>query len=304
MSELIAGFIGLGTMGYPMANNLLKNGVALFVNDSIPSRADKFVSSFDNAKQATYTDIASSCEIVFLMLPSDSIVKKVLFAEDGLLSLVSRKAAKVSVIVDMSSIAPHESKYNAENLIKEGIEYLDAPVSGGEEKAIDGTLSFMVGGNMEVFNKVKPYLELMGSSATLIGETGSGSMTKLVNQVIVNNTIAAISEGFTLASKAGIPLDKVFYAIRGGLAGSRVLETKAPKMLSRDFSPGGSLSINMKDIGNVIDTARFLNCPVPYSSMLFDIMKTLKNRDLLKEDHSALIKYFEEMAGIKVISEK
>ena len=301
MSDLKVGFIGLGTMGFPMASNLLAKGIPLLVNDIACSRAEALTAKFGNASNASYPDIASSCNIIFLILPSGKIVKDVLFSDGGLLGYGPEKDM---IVVDMSSVAPHESMEIASRLRDAGIEFLDAPVSGGEEKAIDGTLSFMVGGKEEVFNKIEPYLALMGTSSVLIGDTGSGSMTKLVNQIIVNNTIAAISEGFTLASKAGIPLAKVFSAIRGGLAGSRVLETKAPKMLSRDFSPGGSLSINMKDIGNVIDTARFLNCPVPYSSMLFEIMKTLKNRDLLKEDHSALIKYFEEIAGIKVISEK
>lgn len=301
MSDLKVGFIGLGTMGFPMASNLLAKGVPLLVNDIACSRTEALTAKFGNASNASYSDIALSCKIVFLILPSGKIVKDVLFSDGGLLGYGPEKDM---IVVDMSSVAPHESIEIASRLRDAGIEFLDAPVSGGEEKAIDGTLSFMVGGKGDVYNKIEPYFELMGTSSVLIGETGSGSMTKLVNQVIVNNTIAAISEGFTLASKAGIPLDKVFSAIRGGLAGSRVLETKVPKMLSRDFSPGGSLSINMKDIGNVIDTARFLNCPVPYSSMLFEIMKTLKNRDLLKEDHSALIKYFEEIAENKVILEK
>lgn len=180
------------------------------------------------------------------------------------------------------------------------IGFVDSPVSGGEPKAIDGTLAFMAGGNEADFEKLKPYFDAMGASALLIGKSGSGSVTKLTNQVIVNLTIAAVSEAFVLYSKAGADPEKVYQAIRGGLAGSVILDAKVPMMIERNFKPGGKISINHKDIKNVMATAHSIDVPMPLTSQLFEIMQYLKVTGHFDEDHAGIVQYFEKLAGVEV----
>ena len=203
---------------------------------------------------------------------------------------------------DMSSVTPGESRECYEQLKSIGVDFLDAPVSGGEPGAVNATLAIMAGGEPEVFEKMQSYFSILGSSALLIGGPGSGSVTKLANQVIVNNTIAAISEAFVLASKAGADPEKVYQAIRGGLAGSTVLDMKAPKILSRDFTPGGTLVINQKDMKNVLNAAHELDVPVPYSAQLYEIMQYLKVHGHIRDDHSGIVQYFEDLADVTVCS--
>jgi len=176
----------------------------------------------------------------------------------------------------------------------------DAPVSGGEPKAVDGTLSFMVGGPEEHFETVKEVMLAMGSSVVRIGENGSGCVCKLANQIIVNLNITAMSEAFVLAAKAGADVEKVFQAIRGGLAGSSVLEAKAPMVLDRNFQAGGRISINLKDLKNVINEAHALDVPLPFSSQLLEVMHALRADGREAEDHCAIIKYFEKISGVTV----
>jgi 2-hydroxy-3-oxopropionate reductase len=223
-------------------------------------------------------------------------VQETLFKKDGIAGSLS----KGSVVVDMSSVAAGESIFCAEKLKDMGIDFLDAPVSGGEPKAIDGTLAFMVGGDEAVFKKTEPVLLDMGSSALLVGGSGDGSITKLANQIIVNLNITAVSEALVFASKAGADPEKVFQAIRGGLAGSVILDAKAPMMYNRDFKPGGKISINHKDIKNVLDTAHQIGAPVPFSAQLFKVMQTLKNKGHFEDDHGGIVQYFEELAECKV----
>ena len=181
-----------------------------------------------------------------------------------------------------------------------GVGFVDAPVSGGEPGAVAGTLAFMAGGEEKDFDALKPYFTIMGSSALLVGAPGSGSVTKLANQVIVNNTIAVVSEAFVLAVKAGADPVKVYEAIRGGLAGSAVLDAKLPMMVERNFKPGGKISINHKDIKNVINTAHELDVPVPYSAQLFEILQSLKVHGHMEDDHSGIVQYFEGLADVIV----
>ncbi len=178
--------------------------------------------------------------------------------------------------------------------------FLDAPVSGGEPKAIDGTLAFMVGGAQEDFERALPYFQKMGASALLVGSSGSGSIAKLANQIIVNLNITAVAEALVLAAKAGADPEKVYQAIRGGLAGSTVLDAKAPMMITRNFKPGGKLSINLKDIKNVMTTAHALDVPLPFTSQLLEVMQALKVAGHIEDDHSGIVQYFEELAGVQV----
>lgn len=287
------GFIGLGIMGKPMARNLLNAGCEVWAFD-IDSEACSDIEKA-GAKTADPKLIGRNCSLVFLTLPSGKIVKQVLFA-DGL----ADSMAPGSLVIDMSSVTPIESVECARELAKREIHFLDAPVSGGEPKAIDGTLAFMVGGDEQSFVRAKPFFDIMGDSAKLIGENGSGSIAKLVNQVIVNLTISAVGEAFVLAQKAGVNTESVFEAIRGGLAGSTVLEAKFPMMLQRNFAPGGKISINLKDIQNVMETAHRIDVPMPFTSQLLEVMQSLKVHGGMDEDHCSIIRYFERLANVEL----
>jgi len=289
------GFIGLGIMGRPMSQNLLRGGAGLLVYDIDKAAIESLVR--DGATEASLAEIGASCEIVFTILPNGNTVREVLFSENG----VASGMREGSVVVDMSSVTPADSRECAERLSEKGIGFIDAPVSGGEPKAIDGTLAIMAGGSRDDFDKVLPFFKMMGSSAVLVGETGSGSTAKLVNQIIVNGTIALVSEAFVFCVKSGADPLVVYNAIRGGLAGSAVLDAKLPMMASRDFNPGGKISINHKDIGNVLKTAHAIVCPIPLTSQLFEVLQTLKVAGQMDDDHSAIVNYFERLAGVLVI---
>ena len=292
--DRMVGFIGLGIMGKPMAKNLVKGGCSLLVND-LNGDAVKELTDM-GAQAATLKEIGEKCPVIFTILPNGAIVQSVLFGADG----VAEGVKEGSVVVDMSSVTPTESKVCAEKLASLGVDFLDAPVSGGEPKAIDGTLAFMVGGKQEAFDRMVTYFDIMGASALLVGGTGSGSVTKLANQVIVNLNIAAVSEALVLATKAGADPELVNKAIRGGLAGSTVLDAKAPLMIDRNFVPGGKISINLKDIKNVMATAHDIDVPLPMSSQLLEIMQALKVDGHLEDDHGGIVQYFEKLAGVEV----
>lgn len=288
------GFIGLGIMGRPMAKQLIQGGIDLIVYDL----NETVVKEFQNlgAETGSLKLIGEQCDVVFTILPNGEIVKSVLFDQNGVASTMKSGG----IICDMSSVTPPESTMCYKKLKEQGIGFIDSPVSGGEPKAIDGTLAFMAGGDENVFNALKPYFEIMGSSALLVGGSGSGSVTKLANQIIVNNTIAIVSEAFVLATKAGANPMKVYEAIRGGLAGSAVLDAKIPMIVERNFKPGGKLSINHKDIKNVVNTAHEIDCPVPFTAQLFEIMQSLKVGGHMDEDHGGIVQYFEALANVTV----
>lgn len=291
------GFIGLGIMGRPMAKNLLEKGCDLYIYDLNKEVVNEFIGL--GAKEASLEKIGEKCEVIFTILPNGKIVQDVLFGENG----VSKNIKEGTIICDMSSVTPTESKTCAKKLKEKGVGFIDAPVSGGEPKAIDGTLAFMAGGEEEYFNALKEYFDIMGSSALLIGGSGSGSVTKLANQIIVNLSIATISEAFVLAKKAGANPEKVYQAIRGGLAGSTVLDAKVPMMIEGNFKPGGKISINHKDIKNVMSTAHDIDVPLPLTSQLFEILQALKVSGHMDDDHSGIVQYFEQLSGVQVRGE-
>lgn len=288
------GFIGLGIMGAPMAENLCKAGVVPYVYDLNPAAMARLTGQ--GAKAASPAELGGCCDVVFTILPNGAIVDSVLFGADGVAGALKPGA----LVVDMSSVTPEQSVSFARRLEERGVGFLDAPVSGGEPKAIDGTLAFMVGGGEENFRRAEPYFRIMGASWLLVGDCGCGSVTKLANQVIVNLTIAAVSEALVLAAKAGADPEKVYQAIRGGLAGSAVLDAKAPMMLARNFVPGGKISINLKDIKNVMASAHSLDVPLPMTAQLLEIMQSLKVGGHLEDDHSGIVQYFEQLAGVRV----
>lgn len=286
------GFIGLGIMGKPMAENLLKSGIDLMVFDLNENIVETLCNQ--GASRGTYSQIGQSCEIIMTILPNGDIVKEVLFGTDGLCSHI--KAG--TIVCDMSSVTPVESQECFHRLKQMGVGFLDAPVSGGEPGAINGTLAFMVGGEEKDFLAMKQYFDIMGASSVRIGDSGSGSVTKLANQIIVNNTIAIVSEAFVLAVKAGADPEKVYHAIRSGLAGSSVLDAKLPMIINRNFTPGGKISINHKDIKNVVNTAHAMDVPIPYTAQLYEILQTLKIHGHMNDDHAGIVQYFEALADV------
>lgn len=288
------GFIGLGIMGRPMAKNLLKAGVELLIADLNKEAVADVVAA--GAKEASYTEIGEQCERIIIMVPSGAISKSILFGEGGVASTVKKGA----VVCDMSSVTPVESQECYEGLKKLGVGFVDAPVSGGEPGAVAGSLAIMAGGDQEDFDAMKEYFDILGNSALLIGPSGSGSVTKLANQIIVNNNIAVVSEAFVLAAKAGADPEKVYQAIRGGLAGSAVLDAKIPMIIERNFKPGGPIRINHKDIKNVVNTAHAIDVPIPYTAQLYEILQTLKIHGHMEDDHGGIVQYFEKLADVEV----
>ena len=289
------GFIGLGIMGKPMVKNLVKGGYTdILVNGRHQDVLDQLAQI--GAVSASYEQIGSSCDVVMTMLPNSPQVMEVMLGEGG----VGRFMKAGSILIDMSSINPVASKEIAAELAKRGVDMLDAPVSGGEPKAIDGTLSFMVGGKQELVEKYTPLLKTMGASVVRCGEIGAGNTTKLANQIIVACNIQALSEALTLAKKAGVDPELVFAAIRGGLAGSTVMDAKAPMMLAGNDKPGFKIDLHIKDLNNALDCAHSVGAPVPMTASVQEIMQWLHNNGGGGKDHSAIAQYYEFLTGMKL----
>ncbi|CNC52868.1 putative 2-hydroxy-3-oxopropionate reductase [Yersinia frederiksenii] len=289
------GFIGLGIMGKPMSKNLLKAGYSLTVLDRNAAVLDELLSA-GASTAATPKALAAECDIIITMLPNSPHVKEVVLGENG----VIEGAKPGTVLIDMSSIAPLVSREISEALAAKQIAMLDAPVSGGEPKAIDGTLSVMVGGDKAVFDQCLAVMKAMGGSVVHTGDIGAGNVTKLANQVVVALNIAAMSEALVLATKAGVNPDLVFQAIRGGLAGSTVLEAKAPMVMDRNFKPGFRIDLHIKDLANALDTSHGVGAQLPLTAAVMEMMQALKADGLGTADHSALACYYEKLAKVEV----
>ena len=288
------GFIGLGIMGRPIAEHMVKAGLDVMVSDLNETIVKELVAQ--GATAGTYQDLAEQCDIVEMILPNAAIVKSVIFGEDGLINYM--KAGQI--VVDHSSVTANDSRECYEKLQEKGIGFLDAPVSGGETGAQAGTLAIMVGGDQKDFDACTPIFEKYSATATLIGDSGSGSICKLANQIIVNNNIAIVGEALTFAAKAGVDPEKVYKAIMSGSARGYALSDKAPMMVERNFKPGGTIKVNHKDITNVINTAHAIDCPIPYTAQLYEIQQTMKAHGCMEEDHAAYVKYFEALADTVV----
>ena len=289
------GFIGLGIMGKPMVHNLIKAGYTdVLVWNRNQSAIDTCVGY--GAVSASLREIGESCDVIITMLPNSPQVKEVMLGENGVASFMKPG----SVFIDCSSINPVASKEIAAVLAERGVEMLDAPVSGGEPKSIDGTLSFMVGGKQEVFDAHKELLLSMGASAVRCGEVGAGNTTKLANQIVVACNIRAVAEALTLAQKAGVEPEAVFQAIRGGLAGSTVMDAKAPMMIAGNDKPGFKIDLHIKDLNNVLDCAHAVGAPVPMTASVMEIMQWLHNNGKGQCDHSAIAQYYEYLTGIQI----
>lgn len=289
------GFIGLGIMGKPMSKNLLKKGYELVVCDVVKAAVDE-VAACGAQVAATPKEVAAQTEIIITMLPNSPQVKQVVLGAEGIIE----GAKPGTIVIDMSSIAPLVSREVAAKLAEKNIEMLDAPVSGGEPKAIEGTLSVMVGGKKDIFDTCYDIMKAMAGSVVLTGDIGAGNVTKLANQIIVALNIAAMSEALVLAAKAGVEPELVFQAIRGGLAGSTVLEAKAPLVMDRKFQPGFRINLHIKDLANVLDTAHEIGTPLPLTAAVMEMMQALKVDGMGDCDHGSLIRHYEKMAQIEV----
>lgn len=289
------GFIGLGIMGKPMSKNMLKAGYDLVVMDVNKAPVEEVVAAGATAAD-TPKAVAEQTEVIITMLPNSPHVRAAVLGENGILE----GAKPGTVVIDMSSIAPLASQEVAAELEKIGVEMLDAPVSGGEPKAIDGTISVMVGGKKEVFDKCYDLMMTMAGSVVYTGSIGAGNITKLANQVIVALNIAAMSEALVLATKAGVEPELVYQAIRGGLAGSTVLDAKAPLVMDRKFDPGFRIELHIKDLANVLETAHEIGVPLPLTAGVMEIMQALKVDGKQGNDHGGLIQYYEKAAQVEV----
>ena len=286
------GFIGLGIMGKPMAKNLLKAGHQVWVNNRSRGPMEELAAC--GAHAVTRKELAENAEVIITMLPNGPQVKEVVLGD------VVNYMRPGQIFIDCSSISPVVSKEIAAALAEKGVEMLDAPVSGGEPKAVDGTLSFMVGGKQEIFDRCRDILADMGSSVTRCGEIGAGNTTKLANQIIVACNIQAVAEAFTLAQKAGVDPEVVYQAIRGGLAGSTVLDAKGPMMIAGNDKPGFKIDLHIKDLDNALDCAHTVGAPVPMTAAVQEILQWLHNNDCGGNDHSAIAKYYEHLTGIHI----
>jgi 2-hydroxy-3-oxopropionate reductase len=289
------GFIGLGIMGRPMAKNLIKAGYSLVVCDINPAPADE-LATLGATQELKPADVARRCSHVITMLPNSPEVKQVILGKEGVLE----GAMPGLVVVDMSSISPIASREVGEALASKGVKFLDAPVSGGEPGAINAKLSIMVGGDPAVFEECMPLFSAMGKSIVRVGDVGSGNVTKLANQIMVALHIAAMSEALVLGMKAGVDPELIFNAVRGGLAGSNVLEAKAMRVMQGNFEPGFKIDLHVKDLINAMETARAVGVPLFLTSQVMEILKSLQVEGRGQKDHSAILNFYEKLAGMEV----
>ena len=289
------GFIGVGIMGKPMAKNLIDAGYKLIVYDINKKALDEIV-SYGAQRGTSPKNVAENSDIIITMLPNSPDVKKAVLGKNGLIEGVREG----QILIDMSSIAPLISREVAEELKKKNVEMLDAPVSGGQEKAQAGTLAIMVGGKKEVFEECKPILDVMGGSVTLVGDIGAGQTTKLANQVVVAINIAAVAEALIMGKKAGVDPENIFNAIRGGLAGSQCLEDKAPRMFEGRYDPGFRIRLHVKDLANVLETSRELHTAMPLTSQVMEMMQVLMAEGHDDVDHGGLALFYEKLNGLSL----
>jgi len=289
------GFIGLGIMGSPMAKNLVEAGYEVTAYDIIEDNLNKVVTA--GAKKACCAkEVSENSDIAITMVQNSPQSEAAILGDEGALS----GANEGDLIIDMSSISPLVSQKIAKSCKNSGVNFLDAPVSGGEPGAIEGTLAIMVGGTSTDFERAKPIFEVLGASSVLCGEIGAGNFTKLANQMIVGANIHILAEALTLTSKAGLDPETVFNAIKGGLAGSNVMNTKAPMMFNRNFNPGFRLELHLKDITNAMETANELQIPLQVTANLHQVLKTLVLNGGGKDDHSGILKFVERQSGVEV----
>lgn len=289
------GFVGLGIMGKPMSRNLIKAGHELAVYDIVPLLVSELAK--DGAVPCeSARDVAVRSQATITMVPDGPEVEAAVLGPAGVL----QGAGPGSIVVDMSSISPLVAQKVGAACAAKGVDFLDAPVSGGEPKAIDGTLAIMAGGKQEIFDKVLPLFQAMGSSAVLTGSVGAGNVTKLANQIMVAVNIAAMGEALVLATKAGLDPEVVYNAVKGGLAGSSVLNAKAPMVIARNFKPGFRIRLHQKDLRNALLAAESMKVSLPFTSLVQQALMALMNAGRGDLDHSAIATFIEDMAKVEV----
>jgi 2-hydroxy-3-oxopropionate reductase len=287
------GFIGPGIMGRPMALNLMKGGYKLWAYARRPDTLQPLVEAGATAC-ATAAEVAKHADVIFTMVSDTPDVESVIFGESG----IAKHVRSGSVIVDMSTISPTATKVFAERLAKQGVDMLDAPVSGGETGAINATLSIMVGGKTKVFERVKPLFECMGKNIVHIGDNGAGQVAKACNQIVVAVTIEAVAEALTFARKNGTDPAKVREALMGGFAGSKIMEVHGKRMLDNDFKPGFKVGLHQKDMRIVMETAHQLGVALPAAAMVTQHLNALMGTGGTDLDSAAVVKIIERMSGM------
>lgn len=289
------GFIGLGIMGKPMARNLLKAGHSLLVHNRSPANVRELVQA-GALSAPSPAEVARQSNIIVSMLPNSPDVEQVALGEAGLVDGLREG----QLYIDMSTINPLISQKVGRILTEKGVGMLDAPVSGGEQGAIEGILSIMVGGDLSDFERALPLFEVMGRTITHIGPLGSGGFTKLTNQIIVAINLTAIGEALVFGARSGVDPRKMVQALSGGLAGSRCLDQKADKILTGKFDPGFKIDLHAKDLALIQDAAQSLGVPIPMTAVVKQFFTALQKRERGGYDHSGVITFFEDLAGIEV----
>lgn len=292
MAQVI-GFIGLGIMGRPMAKNLLQAGYSLVVHSRSKGPVEDVVAA-GARKASSSREVASQSDVLITMLPNSPEVEQVILGKDG----VIEGAKPGLIILDMSTISPIVSQKIGKVLAGKGVQMLDAPVSGGEQGAINAALSIMVGGDKAVFEQVLPIFQAMGKTITLLGPLGFGGFTKLANQIIVAGNLTALAEALTLAKKAGLDRDLTLTALAGGLAGSKCLEQKKSNYVAGTYKPGFKIDLHHKDLGLILESARELGVPVPVTAVIQELFNALRVKGRGGLDHSGVITLLEDLAGV------
>jgi 2-hydroxy-3-oxopropionate reductase len=290
MAERV-GFIGLGIMGMPMARNLMEAGYELTVHNRSPEKAEE-LGKEGAAVAATPREVAQNSDVVITMLPDSPQVREVVAGEEGVLEGISEGA----LLIDMSTISPVVTEELAEALQEKGASMLDAPVSGGDVGAIEGTLSIMVGGEQADFQRAKPLFEAMGKTITHVGPTGAGQVTKAANQVVVALTIEAVSEALVLGSAGGVSAQKILEVLSGGLASNKVMEVKREKFLSHSFEPGFRSELHHKDLGIALAAGREYGVVLPVTAIVDQMLLSMRRKGWGEEDHSALLRIIEDLS--------
>lgn len=294
MAEKI-GFIGLGIMGKPMAKNLMKAGFELVVHNRTPAKAKELAAEGATVASSP-KDVAEQCEVIITMLPDSPDVERVVLGENGLLEGLRSGA----LLIDMSTISPVVTRKLAERIAAKGASMLDAPVSGGDVGAINGTLSIMVGGSAQDFERAKPLFAVMGKTIVHVGDSGAGQVTKAANQVVVALVIAAVSEALVLGARGGVAPEKILDVLGGGLAGNKVMEVKRQKFLSHVFEPGFRAELHHKDLGIILSSAREFGVTLPVTSVVDQLFQTMRKKGWGSEDHSALLRVIEDLSNYRI----
>ncbi|CAN5282523.1 2-hydroxy-3-oxopropionate reductase [soil metagenome] len=285
------GFVGLGIMGKPMAKNLMQSGYELVVHNRSPEKAEELAREGATAAESP-KEVAGQSDIVITMLPDSPDVREALAGEGGVLEGIQEGA----LVVDMSTISPVVTEELAAAVGEKGASMLDAPVSGGDVGAIEGTLSIMAGGSEEDFERAKPLFEVMGKTVTHVGPTGAGQVTKACNQIVVALTIEAVSEALVLGSKGGVAPEKILDVLSGGMAGNKVMEAKREKFLSHTFDPGFRAELHHKDLGIALAAGREYGVALPVTAIVDQMLLSMKRKGWGGEDHSALLKVIEDLS--------